>query len=113
MDAVSRADVDSIVGAYLTGPGIVVVGTDGDGWVEGSDAIREAFTREAADYVIRADVLHAFEEGPVGWVVGRLTLLFRDGTERTVRGTAAAYRDQDGWKMVTTHLSVPGAVGPV
>ncbi len=107
MDAVSRADVESIVDAYLDGAGIVVVGTDGDGWIEGSDAIRKAYTREANDYEIRADVVHAFEEGDVGWVVGRLTLLFRDATEVTVRATAAAYREQDVWKMVTTHLSVP------
>ena len=45
MEAISQADVEAIVDAYLDGAGIVVVGIDGEEWVAGSDAIREAFTR--------------------------------------------------------------------
>lgn len=107
MNAVSDADVDSIVDAYLDRPSVVVVGLERDTWIEGSDAIRQAFTREADDYQIRADVVHAFAEDNVGWIVSRLTLLFADATEVAVRATAAAYRDEGDWKLVTTHVSVP------
>lgn len=107
LEAVSGADVESFVDAYLHHAGIVVVGIEGDGWIEGTDAIREAFDREAHDYEIRGDVVHSFVVGDVGWVVGRLTLCFADGSESTVRATAAAYRVEGQWKMVTTHVSLP------
>jgi ketosteroid isomerase-like protein len=109
MAAVGRADVEGIVDAYLEDEGIVVVGIEGDGWIEGHDALREAFAREAADYEITAEVVRAFDERDVGCAVGRLTLHFADRSELTVRATAAASRTAGGWKMVTTHLSLPRA----
>ncbi len=96
--------------------GALLIGTDPREWVEGGAAIKAVWRRQfeegTSEWVWAAGVLHAFEEGSVGWVADNPTTTHRStGAEVSWRLTGVFHREGGRWKAVQFHASegVPNA----
>jgi ketosteroid isomerase-like protein len=65
-----------------------------------------AVSRELAETNIETGDVKAFQEGTVAWLADRPTLAPPGGIKVAARVTAVFRREEDGWKIVQSHLSM-------
>jgi ketosteroid isomerase-like protein len=108
MAAYSRGDVRAFVDAHAETPNAVAVGAGERHWAEGKRRIEEVFGPEIRDSGIelRLDEVQAYEDGGLGWCVGRATFVLPQGTRIPARVTGVGRNDGDGWKLQHFHVSV-------
>jgi ketosteroid isomerase-like protein len=107
--AMNGGDPEALIGAYA-GDGVVLVGTRADDWHESTAAIGEALRAEAGAVTADWD-LRELDLGPgAAAVVGRMVFTLPGGVTLPVRATYAMRREQEGWRIVHSHLSVAHAV---
>jgi len=86
---------------------VLVIGSEPDDRYEGYEAIMGFYGGESASGVdIRVDEIKAYGEGAFGWVVDHVTARLRNGLEIPVRHTYVFQQEEEGWKIVHTHISV-------
>jgi hypothetical protein len=85
---------------------VLVIGTD-DSYLEEPTAIAAAFRSEAgnlrADWHLRAQPIGA--DGQL--LTGRIAFVLPDGTILETRATYVLQRQNDDWRIVHSHLSIP------
>ncbi len=90
--------------------GIVVIGTDPAQWTEGREqwlAAREAVIREMEGLRFEAgEEPHGYEEGSMGWVADRPSIVMADGTAIPARLTGVVRQEEGEWRLVHIHISV-------
>ena len=90
-------------------PEASMIGTDGNEWYIGGDAVLAAFARqfvEFAEVVFEAGDVIASEQGDAGWFLDRPTLVWGDQRFQA-RASGTTLRVDGRWQMVQTHLSLP------
>jgi hypothetical protein len=104
-DAINRGDPEPLIGAYAD-EGAVLIGTGARDWHESTEAIAAALRAEAG--VVTADWdLRELDLGAGGAaVVGRMVFALPGGVTIPARATYAMRREDDGWRIVHSHLSV-------
>jgi hypothetical protein len=108
-DAQSSGDHTFFERLFSKKEGVLAIGTDPTEWWVGHGTISKIFEaqlKEAGGFEIIQDIPLAHADGAVGWVAGRPTLKFPDGTEIPFRLTVVFQREPDGWKIVQWHSSV-------
>jgi ketosteroid isomerase-like protein len=108
-DALSSGDQASLAGMFSRVPGVVEIGSDPDAWSEGYESITDRLTavsREIAGTRIEPGDGRAFREGTVAWLADRPTFTSPEGMKVSARITAVFHREDDGWKIVHSHLSM-------
>lgn len=91
--------------------GILVIGTDPDDCIEGREqwiAARKALMegRWEGLRLEAGEEPRGYEEGSMGWVADRPSVVMADGTTITMRLTGVVRREGGGWRLVHVHLSV-------
>lgn len=100
-DAVRAGDGETVVGLHSSAPGMHVVGTDEDEWLDFAE-----FAAYARGYRVEIDEVRGYEEGDVGWFAARFAFV-SDGGERTpARMTGVVHREDGGWRFVQRHASI-------
>ena len=85
-------------------PATVFVGSAGE-WVDDQDALRSG-TLPAGEGLEVGPAPVAFERDDVGWFADQPTWIFADGSRAPMRMSAVLQREEPGWRIVHTHLSV-------
>jgi len=85
-------------------PATVFVGSAGE-WVDDQETLRSG-TLPAGEGLEVGPAPVAFERGDIGWFADQPTWLFADGSRAEMRMSAVLQRDEPGWRIVHTHLSV-------
>lgn len=93
-------------------PGLRIVGTDPEEWLNGEAAY--GFLKREAETVggrltVKVLEAEAFCEGDVGWGVARPEISLSDGKKVAPRWSAVFHRQDGAWKLVQLHASL--AVG--
>ncbi len=93
-------------------PGVRIVGTDPEEFLEGAAAYE--FLKNEAEAVggkvsVTVDHVEAFSEGEVGWGVALPTITLPDGAQVTPRWSAVFHREDGEWKLVQLHASIAQA----
>jgi ketosteroid isomerase-like protein len=92
--------------------GVLVIGTDPGDWLEGREqwiAAREALMegRWEGLRLEAGEQPHSYEEGSMGWVADRPSIVMADGTAIPARLTGVVRQEEEGeWRFVHVHLSV-------
>lgn len=108
--AISDADLDrltTILADDAAAP--LLIGTSAGDWVQGRQAIVDAFRKQFAQYPgIRFEPgeVQSAIDGNVSWISDQPTLYMPDGTELPARHTAVFRRLDGSWRLVSSHLSV-------
>ena len=105
--AAPGADPQLTLSMFSAEPDSTFIGTDPDEWWRGPAEIARAFQGDDSEQSgsARLDDVEAYEEGSVGWMVSRGS--FTDGSVRVgYRCTAMLHREQGGWKVIQSHVSV-------
>ncbi len=111
-DALSRGAISSADQFLSSAEGLSVIGTDGDEYWTGAEAVRpvmEAVLQQYREMGMQfvAGEAEAYEEGDVGWVIDRPTFRSREGKEALARATSIFRREGGAWKLVHQHVSLP------
>jgi hypothetical protein len=107
--ALSSGDAPSLGGRFSRLPGVIEIGSDPDAWSEGYESVTDRLTavsREIAETNIETGDVKAFQEGTVAWLADRPTLAPPGGIKVAARVTAVFRREEEGWKVVQSHLSM-------
>jgi hypothetical protein len=107
--ALSSGDAASLWGTFSRVPGVIEIGSSPDAWSEGIESIINRLTavsREIAGTSIEPGDVKAFQEGTVAWLADRPILTSPEGMRVSARVTAVFRREDDGWKIVQSHLSM-------
>jgi hypothetical protein len=89
--------------------GVLGIGTDPDEWWDGHATLLDKVKIQMGEmgaFTITGSDPRAYGEGTVGWVADRPRFRMDDGTESSIRFTAAFHRERDEWKLVQFHVSV-------
>jgi len=117
--ACGRKDVDALMDMFAPEEDIVNIGTQGDEWWVGRDALRRGFERmfsEAEAITVRYEDVTVASAGPVCWFSAKATFgMTVDGRrmEITGRNTGVLVERGGKWLIAQSHFSIPapGAVG--
>jgi hypothetical protein len=108
----SAADLESLAEIIAQeDEGILVIGTDPGDWIEGREqwiAARKALM-EGMWEGLRLEAgkeLRGYEEGSMGWVADRPSVVMADGTTISTRLTGVVRREEGERRLVHVHLSV-------
>ena len=106
LEDVSRGNQAGINALLADDPGVILLGTAPDEFVEGRDAVISLVARmiEAGVQLVLGSPL-GYENGDTGWVVDRSHFSF-NGLEVADRITAVFTRSESGWHLVHLHHSV-------
>jgi ketosteroid isomerase-like protein len=107
--AFSSGDASPMLGTFSRIAGVVEIGLAPDAWSEGYDSISARLTsvsKEIAGASMEPGDVQAFQEGTVAWLADRPTLTTPDGMRVSVRMTLVFHREDDGWKVVQSHISM-------
>lgn len=107
--ALSSGDASSLLGTFSRVSGVIEIGSSPDAWSEGFESIINRLTavsREIAGTSIEPGNVKAFQEGTVAWLADRPILTSPEGMRVSARVTAVFRREDDGWKIVQSHLSM-------
>jgi ketosteroid isomerase-like protein len=90
---------------------VLVIGTDPGDWLEGRErwiAARKALMEGMWEGLSleAGEEPRGYEEGLMGWVADRPSLVTADGTTITTRLTGVVRQEGEGWRLVHVHLSV-------
>jgi ketosteroid isomerase-like protein len=113
-----RGDVDGVVDTLVTGPDLVLLGTEADERRVGPAEVRAQFERDISQSSTRS--LHlgwtsVSALGDVAWIAADLAIeMTADGrsTSFPVRLTAVLERRDGTWKIAQGHLSVADSSAP-
>jgi hypothetical protein len=87
----------------------LVIGSDPGQWTEGREewlAAREALVDTMEDLKFEAgEEAHGYEEGSMGWVADRPSVVLPGGTIST-RLTGVVRQEEGEWRFVHIHISV-------
>ncbi len=109
--AVNSHDEAALKERCAADPEASMIGTDGNEWFIGGDAVLGAFARqfvEFADVVFEAGDVIASEQGDAGWFLDRPTLVWGD-QRLQCRASGTVLRVDGRWQVVQTHMSMPRA----
>ncbi len=117
--ACGRKDVDALMGMFAPEEDIVNIGTQGDEWWVGREALRRGFERmfaEAENITVRYKDITEASAGPVCWFSAKVTFgMTVEGRrmEITGRNTGVLVERGKKWLIAQSHFSMPapGAVG--
>jgi hypothetical protein len=112
--ALSAGDVPSLKKVFSRAPGTIEIGSAPDAWSEGHESIVDRLTavsREIAGTTIEPGDVRAFQEGTVAWLADRPVMTTPEGMRMSARVTAVFRREDDGWKIVQSHLSMGRRLG--
>ena len=88
-----------------------LIGSDPAEWIQGGPAVTEFLKGEvessAGSVTFTPSDIEAFSEGTVGWAAAHLTISIPDGGRVSPRWSAVFHREDDVWKFVQTHASIP------
>lgn len=107
--ALTSGDVSTLSGLFSRFPGTIEIGTAPDAWTEGHERIIERLTavsRQIAGTSIEPGEMKAFQEGTVAWLADRPVMTSPEGMRLSARVTAVFRREDDGWKIVQSHISM-------
>jgi ketosteroid isomerase-like protein len=102
------ARLEGIAGRLSSYDGVLAIGTERDEWWAGSDGFRSAHT-SGGPFVATVDSVEAHSEGPVAWAAAQAVIETGEPGGLPVRLTLVLVRDEDGWRIVQSHASVPDA----
>lgn len=88
---------------------LLVIGSE-ESWLVGPDEVRRAFgARSKVLPVEESEIrrLHAFESGSVGWAAYEEMRTYKGGEPRLIRRTMVFELEDNSWKVVQSHFSVP------
>jgi hypothetical protein len=109
-DAMSSGSAASVEAFYSLQPGSVFMGTDAaEFWTDSAQHnadVRRFFDGSMGVNRWRGGEALAFEEGTVGWIIDRPTVVLGDGTEFALRISLVWHREGPEWKVVHSHASV-------
>ena len=106
LDDVSRGNQGAVAALLADDPGVILVGTAQDEFVEGRDAVISLVARviEAGVQLVPGSPL-GHENGDTGWVVDRSHFTWK-GSKVADRMTAVFTRTENSWRLVHLHHSV-------
>lgn len=108
-EAVSRGDTSWVDRHVSRSPGVRLVGTDPDEWLQG-EQVAEFLKGEAeaigGSVTVSFGDTEAYCEGTVGWGIARPILTFPDGQAFSPRWAGVFHREDGEWKLVQVHASV-------
>jgi hypothetical protein len=108
----SAADLESLAQIIAQeNEGVLVIGTDPGDWLEGREqwlAAREALMGGMWEglRLEAGEEPHGYEEGSMGWVADRPSIVMADGTTISTRLTSVVHQEEGEWRFVHVHLSV-------
>jgi hypothetical protein len=97
-------DADGANDLVSRDPATVFIGSAGE-WVDDQESLRTG-TLDPGEGLVAGPAPVAFEHDGVGWFADQPTWLFADGSKAEMRMSAVLQRDEPGWRIVHTHLSV-------
>jgi ketosteroid isomerase-like protein len=113
LEAYGRGDLDEIMGYFLDDPRIIGLGTGLDERNLGWDENRAQVQRDLAQSTSRQVTMDWFKgagKGVVAWAAMESTARMQTQAgefNATLRGSFVFLRTDQGWKIVSYHLSVP------
>ncbi len=111
-EALSRGAISSADQFLSSAESVSVIGTDGDEYWTGAEAVHPAMEavvqlyRETGMQFVPGEA-EAYVEGDIGWVVDRPTFRSREGKEAHARATSIFCREGGAWRLVHQHVSLP------
>lgn len=99
---------DGIAGRLSSYDGALAIGTERDEWWAGCGHFRSAHT-SGGPFVGRVGSVEAHSEGPVAWAAAQTVVETGEPGGLPVRLTLVLVREDDGWRIVQSHASVPDA----
>jgi len=85
-------------------PAVLLIGSAGE-WVDDQSVIRGTYQVQT-EGLAAGDNPIAFASGDVGWFADQPEWVFADGSRARMRVTAVLRREDAGWRIVHTHMSV-------
>ena len=103
-EAVRKADGEAAVTLHSRAPGMHVIGTDEDEWLDFDEfaAYARGFRR---GYRLEIDEVRGYEEGDVGWFAARFAFVSDGGKRTAARMTGVVHREAGEWRFVQRHVS--------
>lgn len=91
---------------------VLIIGSDESEWIVGSDANERTFRAAAKVPALAVEEnellrVRAFELGNVGWAAYEEKRKYKGGQSRVIRRTIVFVLEDDSWKIVQSHFSVP------
>ena len=109
LDAVAAGDADAVLARLSRHPGTVFIGTDpNEWWVGDARLVVGRQIEETGGFPMRAEEIHAWEEGSLGWASARVKVEWA-GTIYDARLTCLLHLERGDWKFIQSHLSLPQA----
>ena len=102
------ARLEGIADCLSSYDGALAIGTDRDEWWAGNGAFRSAHT-SGGPFAAAVESVEAHSEGPVAWAAERAVIDTGEPGGLPVRLTLVLVSEQDGWRIVQSHASVPDA----
>lgn len=108
--AINARDTATFLNLHADEPGVLFIGSDPKEWWAGYQTLSPIVAAQMSEFEtggLTFDVgeIDAYSEGTVGWVAGRPTLLFTDGSTSSLRFTGVLHLDRGVWRFVQWHLS--------
>src|SRR5512132_4168876 len=97
-------DADGANALISHDPDTLMIGSAGE-WVQDQEALRSGRLPDGEGLVAGGSPI-AFEEGDLGWFADEPTWVFADGSTAQMRMSAVLRREEGGWHIVHSHLSV-------
>ena len=113
--AYAAKDVAGVLGCFAVGDDGVLVGTGADEWRVGDAEVRAQTERDFGQgdaLSIDYGDIHIDARDRVAWFAAQATIrasLSGEPFEATLRLTGVLTHQDDGWKIVQSHLSFPAA----
>jgi hypothetical protein len=99
---------------YSLQEGVVIIGAGTDEWFDDREGIlREIKEGSSTKLDIDVQNIYGFYEGSVGWTMDRVLVKLTNGTELPIRHTRIFHKEDDMWKMVHLHVSLPATEGSI
>lgn len=89
---------------------VVVIGSDESEWIVGAEANKRTFGASSQLLKVEENELlrvQAFELGNVGWAAYEEKRTYEGGLRQVIRRTLVFVLEDDSWKFVQSHFSVP------
>ncbi len=105
----STGNIEGFKRALTHEEGALVIGTAPDDWEEGRErwiSAAETLLREMQGMrVVAGDELRGYEEGSMGWIADRPSIVLPDDTTIPARLTSVVRWEEGEWKLVHNHFS--------
>jgi SnoaL-like domain len=110
----SGGQSETIHEMYSLEDGVVVIGASPDEWFDDREGILRVI-KEGSSTKLEIDVqdIYGFYEGSVGWTMDRVLVKLPNETELPIRHTRIFHKEDDMWKMVHLHVSIPAVEGSI